>query len=164
MRQTGIFYGIGVGPGDPELMTLLAVRLIRQCGIIAVPLDNSREQQAGQKTQMKEDFLVAVACVDPIKDGYQFLFRLVEQRLQLIHPGTLFQKVRSGFLVGVIIPLKTAGKAKMVFFIHTVEQSVVGAGGNLTGYAGGIDRKVQLLTLEHADTSGFFVPKKSTAP
>ena len=34
---------------------------------------------------------------------------------------------------------------------------VVGAGGNLTGYAGGIDRKVQLLTLEHADTSGFFV-------
>ena len=41
---------------------------------------------------------------------------------------------------------------------------VVGAGGSLTGYAGGIDRKVQLLTLEHADTSGFFVPKKSTAP
>ena len=41
---------------------------------------------------------------------------------------------------------------------------VVGTGGNLTGYAGGIDRKVQLLTLEHADTSGFFVPKKSTAP
>lgn len=40
----------------------------------------------------------------------------------------------------------------------------VGAGGSLTGYAGGIDRKVQLLTLEHADTSGFFVPKKSTAP
>ena len=31
-------------------------------------------------------------------------------------------------------------------------------------YAGGIGRKVQLLTLEHADTSGFFVPKKSTAP
>lgn len=41
---------------------------------------------------------------------------------------------------------------------------VVGAGGSLTGYAGGIDRKVQLLTLEHADMSGFFVPKKSTAP
>ena len=41
---------------------------------------------------------------------------------------------------------------------------VVGAGGSLTGYAGGIGRKVQLLTLEHADTSGFFVPKKSTAP
>ena len=26
---------------------------------------------------------------------------------------------------------------------------VVGAGGSLTGYAGGIDRKVRLLALEH---------------
>ena len=30
-------YGLGVGPGDPELMTLKAVRLIKECAIIAVP-------------------------------------------------------------------------------------------------------------------------------
>lgn len=41
---------------------------------------------------------------------------------------------------------------------------VVGSGGSLTGYAGGIDRKVKLLTLEGVDMTGFFVPKKSTAP
>ncbi len=29
---------------------------------------------------------------------------------------------------------------------------VVGAGGNLTGYAGGLDRKIKLLELERADT------------
>ena len=40
---------------------------------------------------------------------------------------------------------------------------VVGANGSLTGYAGGIDRKVSLLTLEKADMSGFFVPQKGTA-
>ena len=40
---------------------------------------------------------------------------------------------------------------------------VVGTNGSLTGYAGGIDKKVKLLELEHADTSGFFVPKKGTA-
>lgn len=40
---------------------------------------------------------------------------------------------------------------------------VVGANGSLTGYAGGIDRKVQLLTLEKADMSSLFVPKKGTA-
>ena len=40
---------------------------------------------------------------------------------------------------------------------------VVGANGSLTGYAGGIARKVRLLELEHADMSGFFVPKKGTA-
>lgn len=36
---------------------------------------------------------------------------------------------------------------------------VVGANGNLTGYAGGIDKKIKLLTLEGVDTSKFFVPK-----
>lgn len=40
---------------------------------------------------------------------------------------------------------------------------VVGTNGSLTGYAGGIDRKVQLLELERADMTGFFVPKKGTA-
>ena len=33
----GILYGVGVGPGDPELMTLKAVRLIRENHVIAVP-------------------------------------------------------------------------------------------------------------------------------
>ncbi|MCM1309008.1 MAG: methylated-DNA--[protein]-cysteine S-methyltransferase [Butyrivibrio sp.] len=40
---------------------------------------------------------------------------------------------------------------------------VVGADGNLTGYAGGIDKKVRLLKLEKADMSSFFIPKKGTA-
>ncbi len=39
---------------------------------------------------------------------------------------------------------------------------VVGTNGNLTGYAGGIDKKVQLLTLEKTDMSSLFIPKKST--
>ena len=33
----GIAYGVGVGPGDPELMTLKACRLIRENRVIAVP-------------------------------------------------------------------------------------------------------------------------------
>ncbi|MGQ9371153.1 precorrin-2 C(20)-methyltransferase [Azospirillum sp. ST 5-10] len=32
---TGTFYGIGTGPGDPELMTLKAVRLLRSCPVVA---------------------------------------------------------------------------------------------------------------------------------
>ena len=40
---------------------------------------------------------------------------------------------------------------------------VVGTGGSLTGYAGGIDRKVKLLALEQADMTRFFVPKTGTA-
>ena len=40
---------------------------------------------------------------------------------------------------------------------------VVGTNGSLTGYGGGIARKVKLLELERADMSGFFAPKKGTA-
>ena len=35
---------------------------------------------------------------------------------------------------------------------------VVGTNGSLTGYAGGIDKKLKLLELEQADMQGFFVP------
>ncbi len=40
---------------------------------------------------------------------------------------------------------------------------VVGTNGSLTGYAGGIDKKISLLELEHTDMSRLFVPKKGTA-
>ena len=41
---------------------------------------------------------------------------------------------------------------------------VVGGNGSLTGYAGGIDKKIALLKLEKGFKDTFFVPKKSTAP
>ena len=40
---------------------------------------------------------------------------------------------------------------------------VVGTSGSLTGYAGGIGKKVKLLELEHTNMAPFFVPKKGTA-
>ena len=40
---------------------------------------------------------------------------------------------------------------------------VVGTNGSLTGYAGGIHKKVKLLQLEKADMGSFFVPKSGTA-
>ena len=40
---------------------------------------------------------------------------------------------------------------------------VVGTNGDLTGYGGGIDKKVRLLQLEKALSDRFFVPKKGTA-
>ncbi|MCM1262008.1 MAG: methylated-DNA--[protein]-cysteine S-methyltransferase [Butyrivibrio sp.] len=41
---------------------------------------------------------------------------------------------------------------------------VVGANGSLTGYAGGIDKKIALLKMEKGYKDTFFIPKKSTAP
>lgn len=40
---------------------------------------------------------------------------------------------------------------------------VVGTNGSLTGYAGGVDKKVGLLTLEGVDMNGLSVPTRGTA-
>ena len=41
---------------------------------------------------------------------------------------------------------------------------VVGANGSLTGFGGGIDRKIKLLNNEEVDMSSFYVPSYSTKP
>ncbi len=46
--MNGILYGVGVGPGDPELMTLKAVRMIRENQIIAVPGADAKDTVAYQ--------------------------------------------------------------------------------------------------------------------
>ena len=42
----GTLYGLGVGPGDPELLTVKAVRLLREADVIAVPDKGSGEKTA----------------------------------------------------------------------------------------------------------------------
>ena len=57
--MSGILYGVGVGPGDPELMTLKAVRLIKENDIIAVPGADVRETVA---------YKIAVQAVPELAD------------------------------------------------------------------------------------------------
>lgn len=45
MKQ-GILYGVGVGPGDPELLTRKAERIIREADVVAVPDKGSGEKTA----------------------------------------------------------------------------------------------------------------------
>ena len=40
---------------------------------------------------------------------------------------------------------------------------VVGANGSLTGFASGLEKKIQLLQLEGVDMRPYFIPKKGTA-
>lgn len=42
----GILYGVGVGPGDYELITLKAIRIIKETEIIAVPQSGSEKNAA----------------------------------------------------------------------------------------------------------------------
>ena len=55
----GIAYGVGVGPGDSELMTLKAVRLIRENEVIAVP---------GKEAENSVAYKIAAAAVPEIAE------------------------------------------------------------------------------------------------
>ena len=44
--MVGKLYGLGVGPGDPELLTLKALRRIKESEIIAVPGKKKEESVA----------------------------------------------------------------------------------------------------------------------
>ncbi|MDR1962824.1 MAG: precorrin-2 C(20)-methyltransferase [Planctomycetaceae bacterium] len=45
-KMNGKLYGIGTGPGDSELLTLKAIRIIGQCEVIAVPAIESSDRTA----------------------------------------------------------------------------------------------------------------------
>ena len=57
--KIGKVYGVGVGPGDPELMTLKAVRLIRESTVIAA---------AGKEIEKSKAYQIARAAVPEIEE------------------------------------------------------------------------------------------------
>lgn len=71
----GVLYGIGVGPGDPELMTLKAVKTARDCDLIAVPHKEAEKCTAlrialGAVPELAEKELLAVdmpMTKDPVR-------------------------------------------------------------------------------------------------
>ena len=48
--KKGVLYGVSVGPGDPELLTLKAVRILERCSVIAAPQARSGGTLALEKS------------------------------------------------------------------------------------------------------------------
>ncbi len=44
MKSLGRLYGLGVGPGDPELITVKALRLLQSAPIVAYPISDNHKQ------------------------------------------------------------------------------------------------------------------------
>jgi len=71
----GIFYSVGVGPGDPKLLTFKAAEAIASCGVIAVPDSGSGESLAlkiaGERVRGK----TVIYCGAPMTRDAQVLAR-----------------------------------------------------------------------------------------
>lgn len=67
MRQKGTLHGVGVGPGDTELLTLKAARLLREVRTISYPMPNGAESLARRiVSPLLSDEAVEIAIVLPM--------------------------------------------------------------------------------------------------
>ena len=69
----GKLYGIGVGPGDPELLTLKAKRILEAADVIAVPV-----KEAGEKSTALE-IIRPVVCLEH-KELLEVVFRMARDK------------------------------------------------------------------------------------
>ncbi|MEY8359499.1 precorrin-2 C(20)-methyltransferase [Anaerotruncus colihominis] len=91
--MSGIFYGVSVGPGDPELLTLKAVRIIRACDVIAVP----RSSKDGEQVALE----IARAAVPELLQK-----EIVPLDMPMTHDAAVLEKARAQAAETVLVYLE----------------------------------------------------------
>lgn len=87
--KTGKLYGVGVGPGDKELITLKALRILKQSDIIAVPKMKSGETTAFniieeyvQGKEIMECYMPMTKDLAELNKNYNEVADKVEEKLK----------------------------------------------------------------------------------
>lgn len=99
----GTLFGVGIGPGDPELLTLKAVRIIRECPVIAVPGSVKEDTVAYQIVKQAIPELEKKECLE-----IEFLMTKDAKRLEESHNAGA-EKVISCLKEGKNIAFLTLG-------------------------------------------------------
>ena len=79
---SGCLYSIGVGPGDPELMTLKAVHTISKCPVLVLPAESRQKcvaYQIARQILPEIDEKEAVCLVMPMTKDKEKLERNHEE-------------------------------------------------------------------------------------
>lgn len=91
--MTGRVYGLGLGPGDPELITLKALRLLRACPVVAYPAAEggdsfARRIAAPHLTGTQRELPIAVPMDvrrDPAQEVYDAAATAIAAELEAGH-------------------------------------------------------------------------------
>ncbi|MBI5902253.1 MAG: precorrin-2 C(20)-methyltransferase [Deltaproteobacteria bacterium] len=99
----GVFYGVGVGPGDPELMTLKALTVLKAAQVIAVP--RSSEPRSEGSSQALAIVKKALDLGD--KDVLDLVFPMVKdkdalRRARELAASRVVERLKSGLDVAFI--------------------------------------------------------------
>ena len=71
MTKLGTFYGIGVGPGDPDLLTVKAIRAIKEVDVIIAPKTEKKEGSVAleiARPYLKSDIKIIYQVFPMVKD------------------------------------------------------------------------------------------------
>ena len=71
MTKLGTFYGIGVGPGDPDLLTVKAIRAIKEVDVIIAPKTEKKEGSVAleiARPYLKSDIEIIYQVFPMVKD------------------------------------------------------------------------------------------------
>ena len=90
--MTGTLYGVGVGPGDPELLTLKAVRILQSVPVVAYPATPQGSAQAraiaAQWLNGQREIPIVMPCMldrGPVNQGYDEAAILIASELAAGH-------------------------------------------------------------------------------
>jgi len=75
-KNTGRLYGVGLGPGDPELVTLKALRILRQVQVVAYPTAKHGRSNAR-----------SIVCSELVRDQIELPMVYPVTTEQTEHPG-----------------------------------------------------------------------------
>lgn len=119
----GILYGIGVGPGDPEHLTLKAVRMIKESDIIVLPNKSKEDCYAYQivKQVISEIPEKQIICCD---------FPMIKEAavLESVH-DEIYKEVNQYLQTGKNVAFLTIGDPSVYSTYHYIHKRVVQNGG-----------------------------------
>ena len=118
--MTGTLYAVGVGPGDPELMTLKAARIIRECQVIAIPHDDPIQCTAyqiamGAVPEMKEKPVICVKM--PMTKDPDIL-----EQAHKYGTETLIRELEKGYDVALLTLGDTTVYASSMYLVQRLEK------------------------------------------